>query len=101
MIKIINKAFQVGDKAYVSVEAAQKAELQSLVDTIVPHSTDGIEQNKCMTNVSGIPDFILANKAKILDILTTTASSRPTRRKINGGSKSRPVPLVSVGPLLK
>lgn len=72
MIKIINKAFQVGQQAYVSLEEAQKAELKSLASNVF---LDG--------NKEAFADLVISNKAKILDVLTTTVKSRPNRRKIN------------------
>lgn len=33
--------------------------------------------------------FIIENADKIIDILTTTATSKPKARKINGGTKVR------------
>jgi hypothetical protein len=35
------------------------------------------------------PEFIWANRDRVVDILTTKPNSRPTARKINGGKKVR------------
>ncbi len=39
--------------------------------------------------VDRVASAILRDKDKIVDILTTTATSKPTARKINGGKKAR------------
>lgn len=60
----------IGDKAFPTLEEAQKHQLSAIV---------GIEAAQS----------IVANKAKLLDILTTDENSRPSARRINGGRKPR------------
>jgi len=70
MIKILNKAYQVGDKAFPSLEEAQTEEITQIPCEIGTFTGD-------------IANWIIKNKARILDILTTKNNSRPSRRKIN------------------
>lgn len=97
----LTKSFKTSDgRVWTTIEQAQQNELTLLYDAFVekgnPEMTDAD-----VTTVK----FILANKAKILDILSTKTNSRPRARKINGGTKSRvaptaPAPAVSAaGPL--
>lgn len=75
MIKIINTAFQVGNQAYVNLQEAQIAELKG----VFPNTPD-------------LAQMIIDNKEKVLDILTTTSSSRPRARKINGATRTKKNP---------
>lgn len=82
MIKIISKAYQVGNVTYTDLAEAQAAELQELVPSV--------------------PDFgklVLQNKPAILDILTTNAKSRPAARSQNGGTKTRKSKTTTVAPV--
>lgn len=56
---------------YGTLEAAQKAELKHLLDSEID------------------ADVIIKNKDKIIDILTTTPTSKPRARKINGATRAR------------
>lgn len=55
------------------------------------------EVGKLLTDFKAIPDgtkaatasFIVDNENAIIDILTTTKNSKPSARKINGGTKRR------------
>lgn len=38
-----------------------------------------------------VSHFVLENKEKFVDILTTTSSSKPKARSVNGGKKNRKV----------
>lgn len=69
-------AFQTSDnKTHASLEEAQKHELELLW----AQSTD----------TPDMPSWVLANQAKIIDILTTTATSKVRARKVNGATKKR------------
>lgn len=65
------KCFVANGKSFPTLEEAQREEIQMIPTTSV------------------VAEFILANKDKILDILTTTEASRPRARKVNGGTKTR------------
>jgi len=72
-------AFQTDDGfTHASVEEAQKHQLQ-------------IELSKCtgLSEPNSAAAFIMANVDRFIDILTTTATSKPKARKINGGTKVR------------
>lgn len=73
-------AFKVGDKSFLTLADAQKYELVELAK-----QNDGIVQPENVAN------WLLANKDKVLDILTTTSTSKPKARRINGGTKMRKV----------
>lgn len=69
------QAFQTSDnKTHASLEAAQKHEIVMLLGEHLG------------TNAG---DKIIANKDKLLDILTTKSTSKPRARKVNGGTKKR------------
>ena len=73
------KAYVVGDKTYASLEDAKQASLEALFPA------DG--QGEWVA--ASIAAQILNNDEKVLDILTTTGTSRPGARKVNGGRKPR------------
>lgn len=73
-------AFKVGDKGFLTLADAQKYELVELARQV-----DGIVQPET------VADWLLAHKDKVLDILTTTSTSKPKARRINGGTKMRKV----------
>lgn len=73
-------AFKVGDKSFLTLADAQKHELQTLISS--QQYPDGF-------TVGDVVEWVASNKSKILDILTTTATSKPKARKINGGTKVR------------
>lgn len=74
-------AFKVGDRSFLTLVDAQKCELKTLLlETKFTFPITGPEE---------IVDWLLDNKVKVLDILTTTNSSKPRARKINGGTKVR------------
>lgn len=50
-------------------------------------------------NAQLIAEWIVANKDKLVDVLTTTATSKPSARKINGGRKTRKDKAAQVAPL--
>ena len=77
-------AFKVGDQSFLTLADAQKFELGNL------YGGDSIGDK------DSVVSWIMINKVKILDILTTTSASKPKARKINGGSKPRKVVLPTV-----
>lgn len=77
-------AFKVGDRSFLTLEDAQKYEIQQLFAAKVqdqPLESDGVRE--------AFSKWILENREAILDILTTTKSSKPKARKIHGGTKVR------------
>jgi len=76
------KAFKTSDgKTHASLEDAKAHELELLLVG---------EPSKLTGDVpSDVAATILENAERIVDILTTTATSKPRARKINGGSKPR------------
>lgn len=62
-------------KALASLEEAQEEELETLFSVV--------------TDAKSAARIAINNKDKVVDILTTTENSRPSARRINGGSKKR------------
>ena len=73
------KAFVANGKTFASLEEAQQAEIEALF----------LDQGDNIISADGIALLILANADKIIDVLTTTESSRPAARRVNGGTKKR------------
>jgi hypothetical protein len=77
------KAFKASnDMCYATLEQAQVAELRDVFST---HDSP-LEISE---NVEPFVNLIMLNRDRIIDILTTTESSRPKARKANGGTKKR------------
>lgn len=72
-------AFKVGDQSFLTLANAQKYELEKLL------------KDTSFTSGEMVAGWIVEQKVKILDILTTTSASKPKARKINGGAKPRKV----------
>jgi len=70
-------SFAVGDNVFATLEEAQKFELLLLLADLGE------------TEAQKVSGEILNNKDRIVDILTTTGTSKPKARKINGGKKVR------------
>lgn len=78
------KAFKTTDgQAFEKIEDAQKHEIEQLVK-----DTDKFTNTNSVPSIS-IAAAIIANKEKLLDILTTTPKSKPRARRINGGTKKK------------
>ena len=76
------KAFKTSDEAtHATLEAAQTHELSLLFRTESKQETGFNLENLC--------NLVMKHREKIVDILSTTASSRPKARRINGGTKKR------------
>lgn len=88
-------AYQSSDgTAHSSLEEAQRAELKTLLK-----EEAGFEEGLALADVV---QAIISNAETIVDILTTTPTSKPKARKVNGGTKKRtpkattePLPLVA------
>lgn len=75
-------AFLTSDNAtHASLEAAQARELELLCEETDNEATGQFRTNICK--------WIVANAEKVVDILTTTATSKVKARRINGGTKKR------------
>lgn len=68
------KSYRVGDKVFATIEEAQAEEISILLNIGV--GSDQIA-------------MILKHRDALVDILTTTKSSRPRGRKSNGATKKR------------
>lgn len=85
MLKILT-AFQTSDGKTLPLEMAQEHELELIARENFPGpelTEQDVETIRC-TCVQ-----LVANKDKVLDVLTTTERSLPQCRKINGGKKPR------------
>lgn len=80
------KAYISDGKVFPTLEAAQANELTSLIIS----NCVGTQMEKSLETVEFFVDVIMSDKDKIVDILTTKASSKPRARSINGGKKNRP-----------
>ena len=86
-------AFKVGDQSFLTLEDAQRFELQQLLSS---HAE--LQPSSDKINVKEISDWILELQDAILDILTTTKTSKPKARKIHGGMKARKAVSVTLPP---
>lgn len=79
------KAFKTSDlETHASLEAAQRHEL---VNIFLGQQLPASDTERCAAELAA--DTVLENAEVIVDILTTTATSKPKARKINGGTKKR------------
>lgn len=77
--------FFVGETPFKTLEDAQKADILRL-------TTEGVSVGEewgpeCKKD---LVEWIMANAAPLVDILTTTPTSRAKARKANGGTKKAP-----------
>jgi hypothetical protein len=91
-IRMIEKtnAFKVGDQSFLTLEQAQKHEIRNLLE---------LDPQIVTLDRKEIADWVVQYKDVIVDILTTSASSKPKARKINGGTKRRKVILNNTSPV--
>ena len=73
-------AFKIGDQSFLTLKDAQVHEMKQLVNTKNPPA--GADE---------VVEWVFKNKDKIMDILTTTTTSKAKARSINGGKKPRNV----------
>lgn len=71
------KSYKVGDQVFATLTEAQAHELGIL--------------SASSKDVAQFITFMVQNPEKVIDILSTTTSSRPKARKANGGTKKRKV----------
>jgi hypothetical protein len=68
---------------YGTLDAAQRAEIKLLMTgNSVGIAADSVSEDR-------IAEWVLTNKDKIVDILTTKPNSLTKARKVNGGTKTR------------
>lgn len=78
------KSFKCSDGTIVAtLEEAQQNELANIL------AEEGMDAVSGQADAAA--DAVLKAKERVLDILTTTATSKPKARKINGGTKKRKV----------
>lgn len=70
--------FKVGTQVFVSLEAAQEHELGNIIASI-DSSYSSLE----------LARELMKHSEKIVDILTTTATSKSRARRVHGGTKTR------------
>lgn len=98
MITKVN-AYQSSDgTAHSTLEEAQRFEIKQILLSSNVSIADGDDLSWC----------IIKNAEAIVDILTTTPTSKPKARKVNGGTKKRkkgdqplPLPLVEAEEMKK
>ena len=84
MIRSVKAYTDSKGNTHPSLEAAQTAEIQILLDA----ADNGIPSGQPMS-ANIYANYIVANADKFVDVLTTTEKSRPAARKVNGGKKER------------
>jgi len=76
----------VGDRSFKSLADAQKFDLAKLVPDCSPEFE---VCNEPRVRADKIADWLLKNSVQIVDILTTTPTSRAKARKNNGATRKR------------
>jgi len=74
--------FCVGDSFFKTLDEAQRFDLQ-----LILKPTDFTDEQS-----NAIVDFLMKNAAAVVDILTTTPTSRAKARKTNGSKKTLKAP---------
>ena len=90
------KSYKTSDgKLVETIEAAKQHELALVLAKILG------EDGKVSEEYEKLAQVLLKNKDAIMDVLTTTKSSKPKARAINGGTKKRTAKIVPLAsPLL-
>ncbi len=73
-------AFKAVGNTFATLEEAQCAELCELLKGVGNVNDEAVEL---------VAKKLVENPVKVVDILTTTATSKPRARKVNGGTKKR------------
>lgn len=81
-------SFRTSDGSiYSTVEQAQRHELEVLVNEALTMATsDDVNDLSIPMSISRV---FLDKRSQVIDILTTTETSRPTARKLHGGRKKK------------
>lgn len=75
-------AFLTSDKkAHATIEEAQAHEIGNMLHDHAPQITNHPSES--------VIEFIMNHADKLVDLLTTTKSSKPRARAVNGGTKKR------------
>lgn len=74
------RCYCVGNATYANLQAAQRAALAEIIINVDLNVGVPGEQ---------VVDAIMANAAKVVVSMSTTDTSRPAARKVNGGRKPR------------
>ena len=77
------QAYKIGEETFGTLREAQYAALKYVLSLVEGQDPIG---------------SLLENSAQVIDILTTTASSKPRARKVNGGTKKRVKKIITAGP---
>jgi len=79
------QSFQTSDgKIWETIQLAQRHELICLMDETLDNKDEMLKRVK-----EAIADHLVISQDRVVDILTTKASSKPKARSINGGTKKR------------
>ncbi len=82
------KAYATSDgKTFGTIEEAQKYELRAILFDVTSNLED-LGQDRWPSNV--VVDRLVDHSAAIIDILSTTPTSRPKARKSHGGTRRKP-----------
>jgi hypothetical protein len=79
----------VGDEAFVSLEEAQKCDLKKLM----PENGGGVPASTDL-----LSDWLIENKTAIVDVLTTSPTSRLNGRKLHGATRKKKVKVIGAEP---
>jgi hypothetical protein len=81
------QAWIAGDKAFATLTEAQRYELEAVIGLTISHKPKGREisatEANCEYSMDEIVNALLKQSEKIVDILTTSETSRPRARKVN------------------
>ena len=86
MIERVNSYRTTDGSLYNTVEQAQQHELERLLEEALKTTDTEKDSETILTPIS---KFFRDNSEQVIDVLTTTNSSRPAARKLHGGSKKR------------
>lgn len=79
------KAFKTADgSTHTSLDDAKKHEIVSILLDFKPPQTESAQKAAVET-----AEIIVEHATQIVDILTTTPTSKPRARRVNGGTKKR------------
>lgn len=79
-------SYKAGDKIFATLGQAQAHELTALLEDVRPNTIDPKERDEV---VAGVVSGLVHHADKVIDILSTNATSRPKGRRINGAKRTR------------
>ncbi len=84
------QSYQTSDgQVFGTLEEAQLHELVVWIRSAADTLTEKAEDTLTVNQAEIIASALQKDAAKIIDILTTTATSKPKARRVNGGTKKR------------